>query len=152
MSVARAISLDEATPADKSQLDGSYTLAVSPEEIAISAGDDDGVFYGAISLLQELGGKPASVPAMKVVDQPRYAWRGVMIDESRHFFGKKVMMQVLDSMADLKMNRFHWHLTDEDSWRIEIKKYPKLTTPVQSEIVQIRMRLRSSTRRTTFVR
>ena len=68
-----------------------------------------------------------TIAAMSANDSPRYEWRGLMLDESRHFFGKEVVKQLLDVMAYLKMNRFHWHLTDEPGWRIEIKKYPKLT-------------------------
>lgn len=111
-----------------------YTLEVTPEGITIAASTEAGLFYGAQSLLQMAEvqflartGK-VSLPALRIVDAPRFAWRGVMLDESRHFFGKKTVMELLDAMARLKLNRFHWHLTDETGWRIEIKKYPRLTT------------------------
>jgi hexosaminidase len=119
---------------DHLERDGTYQLTISPASVAISSTSEDGLFYGAISLLQLIDGqtltadKKMVIPAMTIGDSPRFEWRGLMIDESRHFFGKAAIMQVLDSMAYLKMNRFHWHLTDEDAWRIEIKKYPRLTT------------------------
>ena len=69
-----------------------------------------------------------NVRACKIQDQPRYGWRGFMLDESRHFFGKEKVKQYLDIMASLRLNVFHWHLTDEPGWRIEIKRYPKLIT------------------------
>src|SRR5690606_13307445 len=68
-----------------------------------------------------------AIPAWEITDQPRYAWRGLMLDESRHFFGKEKVKSILDWMAFYKLNRFHWHLTDEPAWRLEIKKYPLLT-------------------------
>jgi hexosaminidase len=130
---AGSITLEQTT-ATTPTVDGAYGLKISPAGASISADNGDGIFYGAISLLQ-LAGNRTVTPARTIVlagvtitDYPRFEWRGLMIDESRHFFGKKAMFQVLDSMADLKMNRFHWHLTDEDAWRIEIKKYPKLQT------------------------
>lgn len=69
-----------------------------------------------------------TLPVVEIEDAPRFGWRGFMLDEGRHFFGKKAVKQVLDVMAAYKMNRFHWHLTDDQGWRVEIKKYPRLTT------------------------
>ena len=68
-----------------------------------------------------------SLPKTEIRDQPRYRWRGFMLDESRHFYGKEKVKQTLDLMALHKLNIFHWHLTDAPGWRIEIKKYPRLT-------------------------
>ena len=87
------------------------------------------MFYAIQTLIQsfDVSGKKLTVPCMSIKDAPRYAWRGLLLDESRHFFGKDVVKQILDEMAYLKMNRFNWHLTDEPGWRIEIKKYPNLT-------------------------
>ena len=68
-----------------------------------------------------------SVPAVFIVDEPRFGWRGFMLDEGRHFYGKEEVKKIIDVMAAYKMNRFHWHLTEDQGWRIEIKKYPKLT-------------------------
>jgi len=67
------------------------------------------------------------IPCLKMEDYPRFPWRGYMLDEARHFHGKDVVMRILDFMALLKLNKFHWHLTDDQGWRIEIKKYPNLT-------------------------
>jgi hexosaminidase len=92
-----------------------------------------GLFYGVQSLLQMAAanqaraGSPILLPAVTLTDAPRFEWRGLMLDESRHFFGKQTVKELLDVMAMLKLNRFHWHLTDEPGWRIEIKKHPKLT-------------------------
>ncbi|PWK77458.1 hexosaminidase [Mucilaginibacter oryzae] len=110
---------------------GAYSLKISPEEITVSASNRDGVFYGAMSLLQLLRDQPRgetiSLQALAITDAPRYQWRGLMLDESRHFFGMEKVKQILDWMAYYKLNKFHWHLTDAQGWRLEIKKYPKLT-------------------------
>lgn len=112
---------------------GAYTLVVSPARIGLRAASADGLFSGAGSIVQlaaGLGngrGADVAIPAMAIEDSPRMSWRGLMLDESRHFFGKAVVKELLDTMAYLKMNRFHWHLTDEPGWRIEIRRYPRLT-------------------------
>ena len=98
-------------------------------DFTISARTDAGAFYGAISLLQmgeNVNGKRYVVPG-RVTDKPRFAWRGLMIDDGRHFIGKAEVLRMLDLMALHKMNVFHWHLTEDQGWRIEIKKWPKLT-------------------------
>ncbi len=111
-----------------------YTLSVTPEEVVIQAAEPAGLFYGAQSLLQMLpvkanakAGAGIQVPCVYIEDQPRFKWRGMMLDVSRHFFNKEEVKQVLDAMARYKLNTFHWHLVDDQGWRIEIKKYPKLT-------------------------
>jgi len=114
-----------------------YALSVTPEHVGISAATEAGLFYGGRTLLQLLppgifSANPVrevawTIPCVEIADSPRFAWRGFMLDEARHFFGKATVIKLLDTMADLKLNRFHWHLTD-DRWRIEIKQYPKLTT------------------------
>ncbi len=116
----------------------SYTLNVTTEGIRIVGGDAAGVFYGLQTLKQLLPRAAMAVvydadaqwqvPVVSIEDTPRFAWRGFMLDEGRHFFGKEEVKKVLDMMATYKMNRFHWHLTEDQGWRIEIKKYPKLTT------------------------
>lgn len=111
---------------------GSYWLEMNNKQITISAADDVGVFNGIVSLLQLVMESPKehnsiSVKCWNIKDYPAYAWRGLMLDESRHFFGKHVVKKILDQMALLKLNRFHWHLTDQPGWRIQIKKYPWLT-------------------------
>jgi hexosaminidase len=123
--------------ADKSLGDEGYELVVHPDSIVIRAATSAGLFYGIQSLRQllppeiekpeKVTGIPWTVPCVEIKDSPRYAWRGLMLDVSRHFFDKGEVEHVLDLMALHKMNRFHWHLTDDQGWRIEIKKYPKLT-------------------------
>lgn len=104
-----------------------YSLKMSPTGVTISAADNEGIFRGITSLLHLIiTSDDNSVACWNIEDAPRYEWRGFMLDESRHFFGKKKVKQLLDWMAFYKLNRFHWHLTDEPGWRIEIKKYPLL--------------------------
>ena len=116
------------------QIAGGYLLKVAPDCITISSQNKEGVFYGLTTLLQLVNGQSAgsngdlALPVCEITDAPRYPWRGLMLDESRHFFGKEKVKQLLDWMAYYKLNKFHWHLTDVQGWRIEIKKYPKLTS------------------------
>lgn len=109
-----------------------YYLDITPTQIVIKASATVGCYYALKSLQQIIinarFNHSTSIKAMTINDMPRYAWRGLMLDESRHFFGKEVVMQLLDMMALHKLNKFHWHLTDEQGWRIEIKRYPKLAT------------------------
>jgi hexosaminidase len=115
--------------------DEGYTLTVAPEGVTIRAGTSAGLFYGAQSLLQLLSipGEAAGqrtnwlIPCLHIEDQPRFRWRGLMLDVSRHFFTKEEVKRLLDEMAWHKLNVFHWHLVDDQGWRIEIKKYPRLT-------------------------
>lgn len=115
-----------------------YELDVAPDSVYINAPSQAGLFYGVQTLLQLFPPQIfASAPATNVAweipfavhieDQPRFKWRGFMLDVSRHFFSKDDIKRVLDEMAMHKLNMFHWHLTDDQGWRIEIKKYPKLT-------------------------
>ncbi|QNE42043.1 beta-N-acetylhexosaminidase (plasmid) [Hymenobacter sp. NBH84] len=106
-----------------------YRLSVTPQQVTVQAATAAGVHYGVQSLLQAVdsSGKSPFVPAVAIEDQPRFAWRAFMLDEARHFKGKQEVKRMLDEMARLKMNTFHWHLVDDQGWRIEIKKYPKLT-------------------------
>lgn len=106
----------------------AYQLQITPSDIRIEASSESGLFYGKEALIQLVRAGEGTVPVCRIEDHPRYEWRGFMLDESRHFFGKEKVKQYLDIMASLRMNVFHWHLTDEPGWRIEIKKYPKLTT------------------------
>ena len=112
---------------DCKMADEAYTLVVEPNSILLQASSEAGLFYAKEALLQLSRFGKGNVRACKIQDQPRYGWRGFMLDESRHFFGKEKVKQYLDLMALLHLNVFHWHLTDEPGWRIEIKKYPKLT-------------------------
>lgn len=105
-----------------------YKLSIGEKLIVIAGTNEAGVFYGTQSLLQQINNTPnGSLICMEIEDAPRYGWRGYMLDESRHFFGKEKVKQLLDMMSYYKLNKFHWHLTDEPAWRIEIQKYPKLT-------------------------
>jgi hexosaminidase len=114
-----------------------YMLNVSPTAIIIEARETTGVFYGIQSLRQLLPieieeRSPVSdvdwhIPCVLIEDKPRFAWRGFMIDEGRHFHGKETVLLTLDLMSLQKLNILHWHLTEDQGWRIEIKKYPKLT-------------------------
>ncbi len=107
----------------------AYTLHISPLQIEISASSEAGFLYAEQTLIQlaEQHGKLA-LPCLLVRDQPRFAWRGMHLDESRHFMGKAFVKKYIDWLFTLKMNVFHWHLTDAQGWRIEIKKYPRLTS------------------------
>lgn len=110
--------------------DEGYQLTITETMIRIVAGHEKGVFYGVQSLIQMLpmdGGREFELPTIEIVDQPEYGWRGFMFDEARHFFGKETVKKILDWMAAYKMNRFHWHLTDDQGWRIEIEAFPLLT-------------------------
>lgn len=118
----------------------SYCLSVSKTNVIIEAARPVGFFYALQTLKQMLPtravmagvsvekGTSMTLPVVEIEDAPCFGWRGFMLDEGRHFFGKKAVKQVLDVMAAYKMNRFHWHLTDDQGWRVEIKKYPRLTT------------------------
>lgn len=108
-----------------------YELDMSSERVVIKAGDRGGFINGMMSFIQlaRLSQKKKGSAVMdcwKIEDRPRYEWRGFMLDEARHFFGKKKVMQLLDWMSLYRMNRFHWHLSDSQGWRIVIKKYPRL--------------------------
>ena len=113
-----------------------YELNISPDAIVVTASDGRGFFYGMQSIRQLLPAEieskqPAEatwfVPAVEIKDNPRFVWRGLMLDVSRHFFPKQFIKKYIDYLAMNKMNIFHWHLVDDQGWRIEIKKYPKLT-------------------------
>jgi hexosaminidase len=110
-----------------------YRMVVSTKKIEISAGTPAGVFYGIQSFLQMLisdnnqGNKPLVIPTMMISDSPRFRWRGMHLDVSRHFQDKEFIKKYLDILAAHKLNVFHWHLTDDQGWRIEIEKYPGLT-------------------------
>ncbi|MDD4363210.1 MAG: beta-N-acetylhexosaminidase [Atribacterota bacterium] len=106
-----------------------YKLTISSKGINIVGHDDAGVFYGLQSLLQLLyAANDTNVLQMQEIDDaPAFSWRAYMIDEGRYFKGEKEVYQILDEMAALKLNILHWHLTEDAGWRIEIKKYPKLT-------------------------
>ena len=113
-----------------------YQLEVTTKNVTILASTTAGLFYGMQTLLQLMPTAIESpsmvqtnwtIPALKITDAPRFAWRGLMLDVSRHFFTKAEVKAYIDLMARYKFNVFHWHLTDDNGWRIEIKSLPKLT-------------------------
>ncbi|HCA79114.1 MAG TPA: beta-N-acetylhexosaminidase [Bacteroidetes bacterium] len=118
--------------------DEGYRLSVSKKAVVIEAGKPAGVFYGVQTLLQLLppdveksavtAGPTWSIPCVRIEDKPRFPWRGMHLDVGRHFFSKDSVKRYIDMMASYKMNTFHWHLTEDQGWRIEIKKYPRLTS------------------------
>lgn len=107
----------------------AYSLVVNASNVEI-VGGKNGVFYGLQTLLQLVKSDSAGqlrIPCVNIMDEPRFGWRGMHLDVSRHFFPKAFIKKYIDYLAAYKMNTFHWHLTDDQGWRIEIKKYPKLT-------------------------
>lgn len=106
-----------------------YILEVSPKQIHIQSYTKQGYFLAlqTLSQLFENYKKEKKIPALKIEDQPEFAWRGMHLDVCRHFFTVDEVKQYIDYLAMYKLNTFHWHLTDDQGWRIEIKKYPKLT-------------------------
>ena len=117
----------------------AYDLQVTRERIVIEAARPAGFFYALQTLNQLLPSRAVmagvkatdvqawTLPVVTIKDHPRFEWRGFMLDEGRHFYGKEEIKKLLDVMAAYKLNRFHWHLTEDQGWRIEIKKYPRLT-------------------------
>ncbi|MGN6397109.1 MAG: family 20 glycosylhydrolase [Mucilaginibacter sp.] len=106
-----------------------YSLTITPTKITI-VGKGAGLFYGVQSLIQLLPlnmAATAKIPCAEIQDYPRFGYRGLMLDVSRHFFPVEFVKKYIDLMAAYKLNNFHWHLTDDQGWRIEIKRYPKLT-------------------------
>jgi hexosaminidase len=121
---------------NKSIGDEGYSLKITAEKVKLSANTPKGLFYGVQTLMQLLppGNGNAQtknislkIPCVAITDYPRFGYRGMMLDVSRHFFSKEFIKKYIDEMAKYKFNVFHWHLTDDHGWRIEIKGLPKLT-------------------------
>jgi hexosaminidase len=108
----------------------AYRLEVAPHRITVSATTAAGLFYGAVTLWQLLppGSQGGPIPAQIISDEPRYPWRGLMLDSSRHFQSPAFVRSMIDWMAWHKLNVLHWHLTDDQGWRLQILKYPRLTS------------------------
>jgi len=109
-----------------------YHLSVSSDGVQIEAATPNGLFYGVQTLIQLMPSTPKQVteiilPGVEIKDSPRFSWRGLHLDVSRHFMPKEFILKYLDYMAMHKLNTFNWHLADDQGWRIEIKKYPSLT-------------------------
>lgn len=121
---------------DKNLLPEQYHLISKKEGISITASDYQGFVYGLQTIKQLLPKEIESqkvvktdwvIPALEIIDKPQYKWRGLMLDVSRHFFEKEYVLKTIERMSALKINKLHLHLMDNEGWRIEIKKYPKLT-------------------------
>ena len=126
---AGTIYLTLSQPLDTLGAEG-YTLSVQPTQVVLAARQPQGLFLGTQTIRQLLPTQrtaAASLPAVEIVDKPRYSWRGMHLDVSRHFFSTEFVKKYIDYLALHKMNTFHWHLTDDQGWRIEVKKYPQLT-------------------------
>jgi hexosaminidase len=104
-----------------------YHLTVSPESIVVRACLPSGLFYGLQTLRQLISPVGDEIPAVEIIDWPRFSWRGIMLDVGRHLFPVDFIKRLIDAMALHKLNVLHWHLTEDQGWRIEIKGYPKLT-------------------------
>ena len=119
-----------------------YRLAVTPDSISIASGSVNGALYALQSLVQsvasDVNGAPA-LPRLDVKDQPRFSWRGLMMDSCRHMMPVRDVKKILDLMERYKFNTLHWHLTDDQGWRLPIAKYPRLTavggTRAQSPVI-----------------
>ena len=107
-----------------------YAISISKNQIAINSEENSGLFYGIQTLLQLIPSdtkNEVQIPCIQINDKPKYEWRGMHLDCARHFFPVSFVKKYIDYLAMYKFNTFHWHLTDDQGWRIEIKKYPKLT-------------------------
>ena len=105
-----------------------YELSITGNAVTIRHSDGAGLFYAKATLAQlRADATDATLPCLEIKDAPAFRWRGVMLDEGRHFFGKAVVRKLLERMAQYKFNVFHWHLTDNEGWRIEIPEFPELT-------------------------
>lgn len=107
--------------------EGGYHLSVNNDKLLLEAADYSGIVAGISTIRQLLpieAESGLSIPNVEITDYPHYQWRGMHLDVSRHFYSKEEVMKLLDLMSLYKFNKFHWHLTDDQGWRIEIKKYP----------------------------
>ncbi len=133
----KGINFEISDTADSTSGNEGYKLQVTPKNIELTANKANGIFYGIQTLLQMLPPQIKSsslqqnvewkIPCVEIEDSPRFPWRGLMLDVSRHFFTKEEVKAYIDQLAEYKMNVFHWHLSDDQGWRIEIKSLPKLT-------------------------
>src|SRR4029077_16061994 len=107
----------------------AYELEVTPQRVTVSAGTAAGLFYGAVPLWQLLppGADTGRIPVQSIRDAPQYRWRGLMLDSARHFQSPAFIRSMIEWMAWHKLNVLQWHLTDDQGWRLEIRKYPRLT-------------------------
>ena len=115
------VRIDQFVPAE------GYEMTISPEGIIIIGGSEAGIYYGLQTLRQIIITNDGKVPYGFIADEPTFAYRGAHLDVSRHFFSVEDVKNYIDIIAAHKLNRLHWHLTDDQGWRIEIKAYPELT-------------------------
>ncbi|WP_079247964.1 family 20 glycosylhydrolase [Lysobacter antibioticus] len=124
---AVSFAIDPAAPAGEE----AYALDIRADGVRVRARAAAGLFYGAVSLWQLAtaapGQGPTAIAAQRIEDAPRFAWRGLMLDVARHFRSVEEVKSIIDQMALHKLNTFHWHLTDDQGWRIQIQRYPRLT-------------------------
>lgn len=125
--VSKGVKADIGFINDNTLAEEAYILDINKDSIKITASSEIGALHAVQSLRQLWQANKKELPCCKIEDEPNFSWRGLMLDESRHFFGKEQVKRLLDMMAYYKLNIFHWHLTDDQGWRIEIKKYPLLT-------------------------
>lgn len=111
----------------KSKNDEAYTMSITPKGVEIKADYATGIFRGITTFIQMYVNSDGELTCRTIKDEPKFAWRGMHLDVSRHFYSVEFIKKYIDLLALYKMNVFHWHLTDDQGWRIEIKKYPKLT-------------------------
>ena len=105
-----------------------YSISSDQHGVVLTASTDAGLLYGAVTAWQlATGDKPNVIPAITIQDAPRFAWRGILLDSGRHFQSPRFVKQLIDWMAVNKLNTLHWHLVDDQGWRLEIRKYPRLT-------------------------
>jgi hexosaminidase len=111
---------------------GSYELIITKQSIVVRATHGEGIFHGIQTLLQVLEtsqkGNTIELPCLKIQDSPTFSWRGMHLDVSRHFFSPEFIKKYIDYLSYYKMNVFHWHLTDDQGWRIQLDQFPELTT------------------------
>ena len=116
--------------------DEGYTLEVTPKGVRITAAKSAGLFYGMQTFRQLLplgpvqGQTEYQLACVSIEDTPRFGWRGYLLDSSRHFITKATVLDLLDALAMVKINVFHWHLVDDQAWRLAISKYPRLIEPL----------------------
>jgi hexosaminidase len=126
-SAVSACGFADMLPKDRAPADG-YKLVVSENAVLLEAKSAPGVFDGLMTLLQLIdGASPSAVPAVKILDYPRFKWRGMLIDSARSFIPPDIIKKYIDVMSELKLNVLHWHLTDDQGWRIESKVFPRLS-------------------------
>ena len=113
----------------------AYAVDISPNRIVLSASDPRGLLYAGVTLWQlctsseaQAQGESTVLPSMRITDSPRFAWRGLLLDSARHYQSPEFIVQLIDWMSLHKLNVLHWHLTDDQAWRLEIKRYPRLTS------------------------